>query len=83
MIMVNPALIRGDHSVFLSGNDADAKSTVSSILKEFGWEERNILDLGDITTARGTEMLLPVWVRLYGTLQTPFFNFHINTAGNH
>lgn len=82
MIMVNPSLIGGDHSVFVSGNDADAKTAVRNILKEFGWDDRNILDLGDITTARGTEMLLPVWVRLFGALQTPFFNFHINKAGS-
>ncbi|MDO8971023.1 MAG: NAD(P)-binding domain-containing protein, partial [Saprospiraceae bacterium] len=61
-IMVNPGLIGGDHSVFLSGNHADAKSVVSGILQSFGWPERNIIDLGDITTARGTEMILPLWV---------------------
>lgn len=80
-LMVNPALVPGNHTVFVSGNDAGAKGTVKGILSSFGWETYNILDLGDITTARGTEMLLPVWVRLYGALQTPMFNFHINIAG--
>jgi len=79
-VMVNPGLISGDHSVFLSGNDAEAKMVVSGILQSFGWPERNIIDLGDITTARGTEMILPLWVRLYGKLQTPLFNFHVNMA---
>lgn len=79
-IMVNPKLIDGDHTVFVSGNDPEAKATVTGLLHSFGWEDRNIIDLGDITTARGTEMILPLWVRLYGKLQTPFFNFHVNRA---
>ncbi len=37
----------------------------------------SVIDLGDITTARGAEMLLPVWVRLYGALGTGMFNFKI------
>ena len=79
-VMVNPKLIAGDHSVFVSGNDEAAKAIVTRLLNSFGWEDKNIIDLGDITTARGTEMILPLWVRLYGKLQTPFFNFHVNIA---
>lgn len=77
MVMVNPLLIPGDHNLFISGNDADAKSSVIDLLKAFGWKESNIIDLGDITTSRATEQLLPIWVRLFGKLQTPLFNFHI------
>lgn len=78
LIMVNPELVPGDHAVFVSGNDADAKAQVSSALIEwFGWRPASIIDLGDISTARGTEMLLPIWLRLFGTLQTPMFNFQI------
>lgn len=80
-IMVNPGLVPGDHTVFISGNDSEAKSVVKGMLNSFGWDNKNIIDLGDITTARRTEMLLPVWVRLLGVLQTPMFNFHINIAG--
>lgn len=76
-IMANPSLVPGDHNVFMSGNDAEAKSKVKGILKSFGWKENNVIDLGDITTARGTEQLLPIWVRLYGKLQNPMFNFHV------
>jgi predicted dinucleotide-binding enzyme len=80
VIMVNPGLISGDHTVFVSGNDEGAKREVSVLLKELGWKEENICDLGDISTARGTEMLLPIWVRLYGAMQNPMFNFHIAKA---
>jgi predicted dinucleotide-binding enzyme len=60
----------------MSGNDADAKHQVGEYLKNwFGWKDT--FDLGDITTARGTEMLLPLWVRIYGALGTPHFNFKI------
>lgn len=77
-VMVNPALVPGDHNVFLSGNDTDAKRQVAAFLTDwFGWKPENILDLGDITTARGVEMLLPIWIRLYGALETPMFNFKI------
>jgi 8-hydroxy-5-deazaflavin:NADPH oxidoreductase len=79
-VMINPALVPGDHTVFMSGNDAEAKTTVRSLLNTFGWLDKNIYDLGDITTARGTEMLLPIWLRLYSKEQSPFFNFHINIA---
>jgi 8-hydroxy-5-deazaflavin:NADPH oxidoreductase len=74
-LMVDPGKVRGEHDVFVCGNDAEAKATAKEILREFGWD--NQIDLGDITAARGTEMLLPVWLRLMVTLKTPMFNFHI------
>ncbi len=76
-LMVNPSLVPGDHTVFLSGNDAEAKLKIRELLITFGWKDENILDLGDITTARGTEQIVPLWVRIMGTLQHPFFNFRI------
>lgn len=79
-IMVDPARVAGEHHVFLSGEDADAKGTVRELLRSFGWPERSILDLGGIETARGAEMLLPVWLRLMGALGHTDFNFHIQGA---
>ena len=76
-LMVNPALVKGDHNVFVCGNDDEAKGSVKSVLKSFGWREDLIIDLGDISNARGTEMLLPIWLRLWNTLGTAEFNFHI------
>jgi predicted dinucleotide-binding enzyme len=76
-VMVDPAKVAGgDHDLFVSGNDASAKARVIELLEHwFGW--RTVIDLGDITTARGTEMLLPIWLRLLGALGTPMFNFKI------
>jgi predicted dinucleotide-binding enzyme len=77
-VMVQPALVPGDHNLFLSGNDPEAKASVTGYLSEwFGWKRQNILDLGDITSARGAEMLLPLWVRLYSVLQNPLINFQV------
>ncbi len=75
-LMVNPALLAGDHDMFVSGNDAGAKGQVTEILKGwFGW--KHVLDLGDLTAARGQEMFVILWVRLYGAFQSPTFNVHV------
>jgi predicted dinucleotide-binding enzyme len=79
-LMVNPSLVPGDHTVFMSGNEEEAKNKTKEILQSFGWKANNIIDLGDITTSRGTEQLLPVWIRLWGKLQNPMFNFYINVG---
>ena len=79
VLMVNPSLLPGDHDIFMSGNDANAKAKVREILTDwFGW--RVVIDLGDITTARGAEQLLPIWVRLMSAFGSPQFNFHIVRA---
>lgn len=75
-IMVDPASIPGEHEVFVSGDDAEAKATVTSFLKEqFGW--KTVIDLGDISTARGTEAWLLLWTRLYAALGHADFNLHL------
>ncbi|GAB2922965.1 NADPH-dependent F420 reductase [Streptomyces heilongjiangensis] len=79
-IMVDPARVPGAHTVFVSGDDAEAKGAVTDLLRSFGWPADDIIDLGDITTARGAEMLLPIWLRLYGALGHADFNFHIQKA---
>jgi 8-hydroxy-5-deazaflavin:NADPH oxidoreductase len=77
-LMVDAKAVPGDHDVFISGNDVEAKAKVKSLLKDFGWHSP--LDLGDISTARGTEQLLPIWVRLYGSFQNANFNFKVVRA---
>ena len=74
-IMINPGLIRGPHAVFVSGNDAAAKGRVKDLLRSFGWQQ--ILDLGDITSARGPEQYLPLWLRLWSNLGTSDFNISV------
>ncbi|MES2286327.1 MAG: NAD(P)-binding domain-containing protein [Bacteroidota bacterium] len=78
-LMVNPSLVNyGDHNVFICGNDeASKKVIVDSVLIPFGWLKKNIFDLGDITKARGTEMYLPLWLSLYGTIDSGAFNIKI------
>ena len=76
MVMVDPALIPGVHTMFVSGNDSAAKAEVINLLKSgFGWKE--VIDLGDIVGARAQEMFLPLWLRLYMTLQTPNVNIRV------
>jgi predicted dinucleotide-binding enzyme len=79
-LMVNPAALPEDHHVFICGNEAGAKAEVKEVLTSFGWKAHAVIDLGDISNARGTEQLLPIWIRLYGTLKTGMFNFRIVTA---
>ncbi len=77
-VMVNPKLVNGgDHDIFLSGNDFEAKQKVKELLKTLGWKDDHLIDIGDITSARGTEMFLPLWVRLMGTLGTAKFQFKV------
>jgi 8-hydroxy-5-deazaflavin:NADPH oxidoreductase len=75
-VMVTPGqLAGGDHTMFVSGNDAGAKARITELLREFGWKD--VIDLGDITMARGQEMVMPLWLRLMGALETPAFNYKI------
>ena len=75
-VMAEPAqLANGDHSVFVCGEDAEAKKSVTDLLVSLG--HTDVIDLGDITMARGTEMYLPLWLRLWGSLGTPIFNIKV------
>jgi len=79
-VMVNPALVPGDHDIFVCGNDKDSKARVAELLKQwFGW--RSVIDLGDISAARATEQMMPIWLRLYGVLGVPHFNVRIVAEG--
>ncbi len=76
-IMVNPAgLSGGSHDVFVAGNDPDARDRVTRFLRdEFGW--KTVIDLGDLTAARGLEMLIMVWLKLWSAFGTTDFNYKI------
>ena len=81
-LMVNPHLIgEGNHQLFMCGNDSGAKTEVMTLLQTFGWNPLNIMDLGDITGARGMEMYLPLWLRIYGVRKNGTFNMRIIEQG--
>ena len=74
-LMVHPDRLPEPTTVFVSGDDADAKRLVTGLLTELG--HRDVIDLGGIETARGTEMWLPLWLRLMGALGTAEFNLKV------
>jgi predicted dinucleotide-binding enzyme len=76
-VMVDPSLVPGEHDMLISGNDAAAKAQVTDLLRSFGWPAERIIDLGDITGARGQELYVALWVRLMGVVGSPTFNLHI------
>jgi predicted dinucleotide-binding enzyme len=78
-VMVNPKLVNnGDHTLFICGNDADAKNKVKHFLVDtFGWKPENLLDLGGIQSARGTEAYVPFWVMMMQATGSPMFNIKV------
>jgi hypothetical protein len=56
--MVNPKYRCGPPDMFIGGNDAAAKKTVTGFLKAFGW---SVTDIGGIEMARYIEPLTAVW----------------------
>ena len=81
-VMVDPALVPGDHVVFVCGNDAAAKEQTTRLLGEFGWPAERVLDLGDLTAARGTEAYVMLWVRLWNVVGGPNFNISVSTMAS-
>jgi len=78
-IMIEPNKAGQQPTMFICGNDSAAKASVTSLLKDLGWAD--IIDLGDITKARATEMLLPIWLSLMQTLGHVHFGFKIVRPG--
>jgi predicted dinucleotide-binding enzyme len=78
-IMIEPSRVPGDHNLFICGNDVVTKKNVTTYLNGcFGWSPNSVIDLGDIIAARGTEMMMPLWMRLFqGVIGHPHFNYHI------
>lgn len=79
-VMVDPSRVPGKHNVFVAGDDAEAKLTVTGLLREFGWADDTIIDLGDLRAARSSEMYLPLWLSLRQALGTSDFNIHVVRA---
>jgi 8-hydroxy-5-deazaflavin:NADPH oxidoreductase len=81
-VMADPSIVPGDHVVFMSGDNAGAKESVSALLQSFGWRPEQIIDLGGIDTAVGPEMAMALWmnVTISRGFDAPPFNWAINAA---
>jgi len=78
-VMVDPAKLLEKTHVFVSGNDIEAKATVVRILRDwFGWKE--IIDLGNIATARSVEMYVLLWHTLRNAISSQRFNIKVVTS---
>jgi predicted dinucleotide-binding enzyme len=75
-VMVDPSSVPGEHDLLICGDDEAAKAQVSELVQSFGWPAEQILDLGDITSARGLEMYVALWVRLAGAFGARL-NIHV------
>jgi predicted dinucleotide-binding enzyme len=56
--MFKPDFPGGPPDMFIAGNDAHAKETVTKILTDFGW---NTVDAGDIRASRLLEAMCVLW----------------------
>jgi 8-hydroxy-5-deazaflavin:NADPH oxidoreductase len=74
-VMGNPRVLADDSTIFVAGDDATARQTATSLAADLGWTD--VLDLGDLTAARGLEMYLPLWVRIFAQLGRPAFNIKV------
>ena len=79
-VMVDPARLAGDHDVFVAGDDTAAKETVKDLLRQIGWTDGAIVDLGPLHAARGAEMSLPMRLSLTQAVGSGEFNVRIVRA---
>jgi predicted dinucleotide-binding enzyme len=79
-VMVDPSRVPGHHNVFVAGNAGAAKGVVKGLLREFGWPDSAVIDLGGIESARATEMYAPLLFSLMGALGTSDLNMAVLRA---
>ena len=79
-VMVHPRALAGPHSVFVAGEDPDAKAVARDLLLGFGWTDDEVVDAGGIAASRGLELYLPLWLSLMGSFGTPSFNIAVVRA---
>jgi len=79
-VMVEPALVPGSHNVFVAGEDPDAKAQVAGMLQELGWPAEDVLDLGSLAAARGTEAYVTLWLRFWASTGTRILNIKVLSA---
>ena len=74
-VMVDPAQLGQESTIFVAGNDESARRGAADLARELGWVD--VMDLGDLTAARGLEMYIPLWLRIYGAVGQPAFNIKV------
>jgi len=70
-VMANPGLLASPATIFVSGDDEDAKAVARALLRDLGWRDHAIQDLGGLDSARGTEALIllaPYLLRAQGRI---------------
>ncbi|MEU2270918.1 NAD(P)-binding domain-containing protein [Streptomyces olindensis] len=75
--MIAPGSLDGPSTVFLSGDDAEAKRTTGRLLTDLGWPESSQLDIGGITTARGQEHFALLFMGIANGLGSHTFNIKV------
>lgn len=75
-VQANPSAI-DPSSIFVSGDDADAKTEATGLLRDLGWPEDSVVDLGGISSAKGPEHYFIMWASLLQALGTPTFNIRV------
>lgn len=76
-VMVDPAAVADEHSIFVAGDDEDAKGEVVGVLESMGWSRDRILDLGGIQASRSVEMYVPLWLSLYSRHGSPLVSIKV------
>ena len=74
-LMVDPAQLGEESTVFVAGEDAEARAAAEAVLRELG--HTDVVDMGGIEASRGLEAWLLLWTRLYGRLGTGMFNLKL------
>ncbi|MGI5405756.1 NADPH-dependent F420 reductase [Streptomyces chartreusis] len=78
-VMIAPDSLDGPSTVFLSGDDTEAKRTAGRLLTDLGWPESSQLDIGGITTARGQEHFALLFMGIANGLGAHAFNIKVVT----
>ncbi|MEL3945517.1 NADPH-dependent F420 reductase [Streptomyces sp. LNU-CPARS28] len=76
-VMTSPDSLEGPSTVFLSGNDAEAKTQTATLLTDLGWPPSSHLDLGPIETARGQEHFAHLFMGIAVSTGTYGFNVRV------
>ncbi|MCS5717658.1 NAD(P)-binding domain-containing protein [Herbiconiux sp. CPCC 205763] len=76
-LAIAPKTVAEPTSVFLSGDDADAKALVSGLLADLGWPATQQIDLGGIESARGAEHYFLLFVAMMQAFRGQAFNIRV------